>query len=325
MSSAAAMWLDKAFYGFDHGLLSLYHGMAESLGGLLTPLMRLVTLLGEKGLVFFLMAFIFMLCASKRDLGVCIFGAVCCGALITNIILKDSIGRARPFEAMDEYYQWWVFVGSPAEDGFSFPSGHVTACAAGMTAIFTMKGKKWVLPSALIVFFMALSRNYLMAHYPSDVLAASLVGLFSGVVAWFITQLIFRFLRARGDIALFEFVLSFDIRDVLPFELPHISQAGSVKAFFGRLYDLLHLPAGKKAGRAEADEDSDMKTYGDEDVKTYRRPAAAEKSRRVDKAAPAPKAQSRRAPTAGKHDAPASAGRKKSRGLPGSYKGKHDL
>jgi ABC-type polysaccharide/polyol phosphate export permease len=83
--STTAIWLNEAFYGFDHGLLSLYHKMAEGLGGLLTPLMRLITLVGEKGLVFFLLALIFMLCASKRDLGVCIFGAVCCGALITNL------------------------------------------------------------------------------------------------------------------------------------------------------------------------------------------------------------------------------------------------
>ena len=325
MSSATAMWLDQAFYGFDHGLLSLYHGLAESLGGLITPLMRLITLVGEKGLVFFLMAFVFMLCASKRDLGVCIFGAVCCGALITNIILKDSIGRLRPFEAMDEYYQWWVFVGSPAEDGFSFPSGHVTACAAGMTAIFTMKGKKWVLPSAIIVFFMALSRNYLMAHYPSDVLAASVVGLFSGVVAWFITQCIFRFLRAHSDVLLFDFVLEFDIRDVLPFELPHISQSGSVSAFFDKIYDLLHRPAAKgRRAKAEEDEDADMKTYSGkpakENVKLYSRASSAEKEEET------PPRRAQRSAPSGRHELGTSSGaRKKSRSVPGTYKGKHEL
>lgn len=321
--SSTAIWLNDAFYGFDHALLSLYHSMAEGLGGLLTPLMRIITLVGEKGLVFFLMAFIFMLVASKRDLGVCIFGAVCCGALITNIILKDAIARPRPFEGLDEYYQWWVFVGSPAEDGFSFPSGHVTACAAGMTAIWTMKGKKWLAPSAVIVFLMALSRNYLMAHYPSDVLAAAVVGCFSGIVAWFITQLIFRFLNERSDIPLFQFALDFDIRDVLPFELPHISHSGSVSAFFGKLYNLLHLPAErpllKRKGAQEdtpEDEDADMKTYGgDEDVKTYGKPAPAKEKR----------SEQRKSPVVGRHEAPAGSAKKKSRSLPGTYKGKHEL
>ena len=328
MASATAMWLDSAFYGFDHGLLSLYHTLAEGLGGLLTPLMRLITLVGEKGLVFFLLAFIFMLCASRRDLGVCIFGAVCCGALITNIILKDAIGRARPFEAMDEYYQWWVFVGSPAEDGFSFPSGHVTACAAGMTAIWTMKGKKWVLPSAVIVFFMALSRNYLMAHYPSDVLAAAIVGTFSGIVAWFITQLIFRFLRARSDIPLFEFALEFDIRDVLPFELPRISQAGSVAAFIDKIHAKLHTPAGRGRRAAEEDEDADMKTYsarpaGDEDVRTYTRPSRSAATQEFPRQSR--KAAAERPAASGRHELPSTGTRKKSRSLPGTYKGKHEL
>ena len=328
--STTAIWLNEAFYGFDHGLLSLYHKMAEGLGGLLTPLMRLITLVGEKGLVFFLLALIFMLCASKRDLGVCIFGAVCCGALITNIILKDTIARPRPFEGLDEYYQWWVFVGSPAEDGFSFPSGHVTACAAGMTAIWTMKGKKWLAPSAIIVFFMALSRNYLMAHYPSGVLAAAVVGCFSGIVAWFITQLIFRFLNERSDIPLFQFALDFDIRDILPFELPHISQAGSVSAFFSKIYDLLHLPAkkpllkGKAAEAEEEDEDADMKTYGeDEDVKTYTKKPIRRAAR--EDAEPAPRKAAARSTAPGKHEAPAGSVKKKSRSIPGTYKGKHGL
>ena len=311
--SSTAVWLNEVFYGFDHGLLSVYHGMAEGLGGLLTPLMRVITLVGEKGLVFFLMAFVFMLCASKRDLGVCIFGAVCCGALITNIILKDAIARPRPFEGLDEYYQWWVFVGSPAEDGFSFPSGHVTACAAGMTAIWTMKGKKWVLPSAIIVFLMALSRNYLMAHYPSDVLAASIVGLFSGIVAWFITQLIFRFLRAHSDVPLFEFALDFDIRDVLPFELPHISQTGSVSAFIERIRSILHSPAKAPVRRRKEDVIPDE----DADMKTYTRSQRSESTER--------KAAQRSAAPSGRHEAPAGSAKKKSRSIPGTYKGKHEL
>lgn len=210
LMSSAAMAINDFFYGFDHGLLSLYHGMEQLLGGVLTPLMKLITLLGEKGLVFFLLAVLFALFADTRDTGVCIFGAVCCGALITNIILKDAIARPRPFESSDEYYQWWVLVGSPKEDGFSFPSGHVTACAAGMAALCCMKGKKLVLPSAVIVFLMALSRNYLMAHYPSDVLVAVLVGCFSAVAAFFIAGWIFTTLRQHRKNPLFRFVLYFD-------------------------------------------------------------------------------------------------------------------
>lgn len=218
--TAAAQWLNDFFLGYDSGILGALHSLAQSAGTVLTPLMKLITLLGEKGLVFFILAVVFACFARTRDLGVCIFGAVCCGALITNIILKDNIARPRPFETVEQFRQWWQFVGAPAEDGFSFPSGHVTAAAAGMTAISLMRGKKWVLPSVLIVVLMGISRNYLVAHYPSDVLAAMIVGTASGFIAWVITGFIFRFLRSHEDVPVFELMLELDIREVLPMVLP---------------------------------------------------------------------------------------------------------
>ena len=97
-------------------------------------------------MLFFLLALCLMCFSKTRPLGVCIFGAVCCGALITNILLKDAVARPRPFETLAVYREWWQFIGSPAEDGFSFPSGHVTAAAAGMSAICFLRGKRWIWP-----------------------------------------------------------------------------------------------------------------------------------------------------------------------------------
>ena len=223
-----ALWLDSAFAGFDKAILSALHGLEGALGGILTPLMKLITLIGEKGLILFLLAAVFMCFSKTRKMGVCLFGAVCCGALITNIILKDTVARLRPFEASELYRQWWQAVGSPAEDGFSFPSGHVTAAASGMCALSLIKGKKLVLPSVIIVFVMALSRNYLMAHYPTDVLCAMLVGLISGFAAWFITKLIYKLLEEHRDIGLFAFVLDFDL-PVEKLPLPRINLPGQYK------------------------------------------------------------------------------------------------
>ena len=210
--TAAAQWLNTAFAGFDGGILRLLHGAAQAAGGLLTPLMKLVTLLGEKGLLMFLLAFVLLCFARTRHSGLCIFGAVCCGALITNILLKDAIARPRPFETAQQFHDWWVAVGSPAEDGFSFPSGHVTALTAGLTGLWLTRGKKYILPSALAVLLMCLSRNYLMAHYPSDVLFAALIGTVSALIAWVISGLIFRFLEAHRDFPPAEWFLDEDLR-----------------------------------------------------------------------------------------------------------------
>ena len=225
--TADAVWLNTFFAGFDAAILGFAHKLAELAGPVLTPLNKIITLLGEKGILFFLLALVLMLFPRWRKTGVCIFGAVCCGALITNIILKDHIARLRPFEANELYRQWWEFIGSPAEEGFSFPSGHVTAAAAGVTSLCLMRGKRWFIPGAIWVLLMMFSRNYLMAHYPSDVLFALLVGVFSGFVAALITQLIFRFLENHsGEGKFYDFLLYSGIEGK-----PNLkSVAGSVKS-----------------------------------------------------------------------------------------------
>lgn len=209
--TAAAQWLNTAFASFDEAILGFMHALAEGAGGVLTPLMKLITFLGEKGLILLLLSLCLMCFAGTRKLGVCMFGAVCCGALITNFILKDWVARPRPFESLALYRQYWAAVGAPVEDGFSFPSGHVTAAAAGMGALWLSRGKKFILPSALVVFFMCVSRNYLMAHYPSDVLAAAVVGTISALIAYGITLLIFRILELNRDKPFCAFLLDFEI------------------------------------------------------------------------------------------------------------------
>lgn len=207
-----AEWLNLTFGGFDRAILEFMHGLAESCGGFLTPLMKLITLVGEKGLWMFVLAAVLICFKKTRKIGVCLFGAVCCGALITNVLLKDQIARLRPFEWDPALYgEWWKAVGSPAEDGFSFPSGHVTAAMAGVTALVLSWRNKWIPLGFLYVVVMAFSRNYLMAHFPSDVLAAVVVGAVSGVVAWFITKGIFAFLEKYRANRFCSFLLEFNL------------------------------------------------------------------------------------------------------------------
>lgn len=189
--TSGAAFLNNAFAQYDSFILSILHAVNCKP---LTFLFRAITFIGEKGIVFFLAAIILMLFSKTRKTGICLFGAVACGALITNIILKDAIARPRPFNA-EPFLQWWHDIGSPAEEGFSFPSGHVTAAAAGMTALRIRDGRKWTVPGIIWIVIMAIARNYLMAHYPSDVLFACIIGIASGFIAAFITDLIYEILR----------------------------------------------------------------------------------------------------------------------------------
>lgn len=186
--TAAAAWLNTAFGGLDHAILEAMHGLALWAGGVLTPLFSLISLIGEQGILMFLMAFVLMLFKRTRKIGVCVFLAVCIGALCTNIILKDLVARPRPFEESALFHTWWQFVGSPGESGYSFPSGHVTAAMAGITALIVSLRKPAAFLGLLYVIAMALSRVYLVVHYPTDVIAAMLIGLGAAFLSAFIVE-----------------------------------------------------------------------------------------------------------------------------------------
>ena len=54
---------------------------------------------------------------------------------------------------------------------------------------------------------MGIARNYLMAHYPSDVLGAMIVGLVAATIAYAITLLIYSIVSAHPDNGFCRFVL----------------------------------------------------------------------------------------------------------------------
>lgn len=185
-TTIVAGWLNSVFDPFDFAVLGALHALAQAAGWFFTPLFEIVSLLGEKGACFFVFAVALMLFKRTRWTGICLFVSLCLGALMTNIILKDLIARPRPFESSPLLADWWHFVGSPFEDGFSFPSGHVTAAAAAMSAwMLRRRSVLTVVAGTTIIILMCVARCYLVAHYPTDVLAACLVGVLAafGAVA----------------------------------------------------------------------------------------------------------------------------------------------
>ncbi len=91
--------------------------------------------------------------------------------------LKRSLNRARPSSAIEEFE---ALADNP--DAFSFPSGH-TAAAFGVAVAFA--GEPFGAgPIALVLAIgIGLSRVYLGAHYPLDVVAGSVLGVTAGVLA----------------------------------------------------------------------------------------------------------------------------------------------
>lgn len=206
-----ANFLNNTFNNFDYTILSFLHVLAVNAGNVFTPVFKAVSMLAEKGLVFIILSIIFMLFKRTRKLGICMFGAIACGAIMTNFVLKDFIARPRPFEYSKVYAIWWQAAGAVVEDGFSFPSGHATATMAAMTAVFLCCNKKYSWTGFLLVLVMGISRNYLMAHFPSDILGGVLVGFIGGLIAYYITKLIYYILSKNPNNKFCKFVLDFSI------------------------------------------------------------------------------------------------------------------
>ncbi len=207
-------WLNTAFYSFDYSILHFYHTLAQSAGGVLTPLMRAITFIGEKGLWMLLLAVVLLLFANTRRTGVALIGAVGCGWIITSALLKNIVARPRPYEDIaSDFFLWWKDAGAVAEDSLaSFPSGHMTAAVAGIVVLYLCMNAKVLYAGIPYVVLMGASRNYLMGHYPSDVVAGALVGLFSGALAYLIASAIWSGLKKVKDTPFGLFCLYFDIR-----------------------------------------------------------------------------------------------------------------
>lgn len=191
--TAAASWLMEAFYTFDYAILRFLHTLAESAGVIMTPFMKLVSLTGYEGYFLIFMACFLMLFKKTRKLGLCAFLAMAIGAVFTNLTIKTTVARPRPYDYLEEYHTWWLYTNGVLESEiYSFPSGHTTAATAFSASLVLVKGKKWLPWAVLYVLLMGMSRNYLVVHYPSDILGGIIVGTCAALAAWLIVSAVYK-------------------------------------------------------------------------------------------------------------------------------------
>ena len=187
--TAAAQWLNTAFAGFDMSVTAAVHKLYEAGGPVLTPLMKLVSLMGKGGIFLILLSLALMLFKPTRRFGTAMLLGVSIGAIFTNLFIKVAVARPRPYaDPNGFYYPLWDMLGRATESDKSFPSGHTTAAFAASVPVFLL-GKKRVSWTALLFgLMMGVSRIYLVVHYPSDVLGGLIVGSVAGCLAVLVTQ-----------------------------------------------------------------------------------------------------------------------------------------
>lgn len=120
--TAAALWLNTVFAGFDQAVTTAVHKLYEIGGGFFTPIMEFISLLGHDGLFLIALSILLLLLPKTRRFGTAMLIGLIIGALITNVFVKVWVARPRPYA--DEngfFYPLWQMMGMHMESDKSFP------------------------------------------------------------------------------------------------------------------------------------------------------------------------------------------------------------
>ena len=154
----------EKIYRFQHNLNS----------ELFNKVMIFFTILGDNGMIWIAVALILFLNRKYRKIGVFSIVSLIICALAVNVILKPLIHRPRPFSELADIT---LLIKAPKD--YSFPSGH-TAASFVMVYIFFRHIKKYFIPVFITGILITFSRMYLSVHFPSDIIAGIIIGIFSG-------------------------------------------------------------------------------------------------------------------------------------------------
>ena len=131
------------------------------------------TTLGNGGIVW-----IALTVGLLRRLG-CVMAIGLAFCLLTgNLFLKLLIARDRPFIVNPD-----IILAISPPSGYSFPSGHSYSSfiSAVIMAKYSRKLAAAAIPAAVLIAF---SRLYFYVHFPTDVLAGTLMGIIFGLVIY---------------------------------------------------------------------------------------------------------------------------------------------
>lgn len=170
--------------GMELSFLDWIQSLRTPFGDVFWPL---VTRLGNKGMVWILMAAVLLLIPKTRKSGIILAVALCVDLILCNEIMKPVFARSRPFHVNAAVS---LLIRMPAD--FSFPSGHTAASFTAVAALYFAGERKLWKPALVLAALIAFSRLYLYVHYPTDILGGMAVGIIAGYLGCRIAGMLMR-------------------------------------------------------------------------------------------------------------------------------------
>lgn len=164
-------------------------------------IVKYFSVLNDIGLIWILLGIILLCIKKYRHVGVMFLFTLAVGFIFNDLMLKKLVMRARPYESSEQLANFVLplfekhenlhpiinkLIGGSLPGGSSFPSGH-TYSSFNCAFMLYLVNKKWGVPAFVFAVLMALSRLFLCVHYPTDVLAGIIFGLFT---AYFVHRLL---------------------------------------------------------------------------------------------------------------------------------------
>ena len=157
--------------------LPILRWIAENIWcGFLDVVMPIVTLLGDAGIFWIVIAVVLLFFKKTRRVGLGMGAALILGLLVCNVTLKPLCGRIRPYDYELAHFGTTIKLLIEAQHDFSFPSGHTIASFEAATVLW-IHNKKVGVPALVLASLIAFSRLYLYVHYPTDVIASVILGI----------------------------------------------------------------------------------------------------------------------------------------------------
>lgn len=149
----------------------------------LTILMKGISLLSNMGIMWIVLAALFLIVKKTRKEGVTLAIGLILHVIVCNVLLKNIVARPRPYTEVEGLVS---LIGKLSD--YSFPSGHTVVTFMGATVLYKKFPKYIGITAFIWAVITGFSRMYLGVHYLTDILGGGILGIILGYVVVLIVQ-----------------------------------------------------------------------------------------------------------------------------------------